>query len=435
MRTSGLFRKAALLGVIAVTAAMPAFFIQLDEPSGTLNAWKLLAKIGSLCGTVLMFWQFLLGYRQLASRWVACDYLWALRVHKLLGVAAVALILLHPLFITPYYLRKKDLWLLLRDLPWPLSVLVPCGIAALLILLTIAVTSTLLRRHIGKRAWYLTHLSSYVLLPLVFVHGYPIGITLGETGLRYVWHGLFVLTGALYLFRLLARSGMFSSVYEVTWTDHVTEDVVELCMQPAARPIRPAGGQFAFFRRGLWQPTRPFTVSRYDETSGELCITVKALGRTTGKLQNVQVGERFLVDGPYGVFGQAALASPRPVVMLAGGIGITPFRRLVRELERQPDREAFLFYGNQYEEDIAHREEIEGARHVDVIHVLSGEEEHEYLEVGFITIELLEKYLEHDLSHYEFLLCGPPVMVEKLESGLRADGIPRRQIHHELFSY
>jgi predicted ferric reductase len=421
--------------VIVGTALVPAFFIQLDEPTRTLNTWKLLAKIGSLCGTVLLFWQFLLGYRQLASRWVACDYLWTLRIHKLLGVAAVALILLHPIFITPYYLRKRDLWLLWVDLPWPLNVLVPGGIVAFLILVAIAVTSTLLREKMGKRAWYLTHLSSYVLLPLVFIHGYPIGMTLAETGLRHVWQVLFVLTGALYLFRALARFGAFSSVYEVKWTDHVTENVVELCMQPTGRPIRPASGQFAFFRRGLSQPARPFTVSKYDETSGELCITVKALGRTTRQLQNVQVGERFLVDGPYGVFGQAALISPRPVVMLAGGIGITPFRRLIRELEKQPDREAFLFYGNQYEEDIAHREEIEGAPHVEVVHVLSGEEEHEYLEVGFITIELVEKYLDRNLSHYEFLLCGPPVMVEKLESGLRAKGIPRGQIHHELFSY
>jgi ferredoxin-NADP reductase len=121
--------------------------------------------------------------------------------------------------------------------------------------------------------------------------------------------------------------------------------------------------------------------------------------------------------------------------MLAGGIGITPFRRIIRDLEQQPGREAYLFYGNQYEEDIAHREEVESAGHVDLVHVLSGVEEHEEFEVGFITIDLLKRHLAGPLPRHEFLLCGPPAMIDKLESGLRAEDVPARQIHHELFDY
>ena len=428
-------RKLAILGLLVATAAMPAFFVRLDEPTRTLNAWKLLAKIGSLCGTVLIFWQFLLGYRQAVARWVTPDYLWTIKVHKILGVAGVALILLHPAFITPYYLRKFDMWLLFGDLPWPLNLLVPLGMAGMLILLIILVTSTLLRKPMGRRAWYLTHLSTYVLLPLVFVHGYPIGMTLGETGLRHVWHALFGLTGIFYVLRLAAGLGAFSSVYKVTGVLRVAPEVVELRMTPVSRPLRPAPAQFAFFRRGKFFPVRPFTVSKYDETTGELSITVKALGRMTRELLKAEEGERFLVDGPYGVFGQAALASDRPIVMLAGGIGVTPFRRIIDELERQADREAFLFYGNQYEQEIAHREEIEEAPHVDVVHVLSGVEEHEQLETGYITVELLQKHLKGPLSRHEFLLCGPPVMVEKLEAGLKHAGVPHAQVHHELFGY
>ena len=78
--------KALLIGAICATAAAPAFFIQLNEPTHTLNTWKLLAKIGSLCGTMLFFWQFLLGYRQAVARRVTPDYLWTIRLHKLLGV-------------------------------------------------------------------------------------------------------------------------------------------------------------------------------------------------------------------------------------------------------------------------------------------------------------------------------------------------------------
>ena len=138
-------RKAFIIGLILITAATPPFFIQLNEATRALNTWKLLAKIGSLGATVLFVWQFLLGYRQAVARWLTPDYLWALRVHRLLGVGGFVLLLLHPTFITPYYLTKHGLRLFAGGLPPPLDVLVPLGLVALGLLGVIVLTSTLLR--------------------------------------------------------------------------------------------------------------------------------------------------------------------------------------------------------------------------------------------------------------------------------------------------
>lgn len=428
-------RKTALLLTIAVTSVAPVFFVSLDEPTATLNAWKLPAKIGSLFGAMLLFWQFLLGYRQAVARWVTPDYIWAIGLHKAIGTAAPALVLLHPVFIALYYRDKHNQWLFGGDLPPRLAAYVLLGIVAFAVLCGIVATSTLVRKRIGKDPWYLTHLSSYLLLPAVFVHGYAIGGTLNETALGSVWLGVLAAVGLFYILRLLAEFGVFSSVYEVTRVAHAAADVVDIAMRPVRRPLHPLAGQFAFFRHGAFRPVRPFTVSKYREKTGEIHITVKALGVTTRRLQDTRPGERLLVDGPYGVFGREALRSERPVVMLAGGIGVTPFRRMIDELERLPGREAYLFYGNQYEEDIALREEVEAAEHVELVHVLSGLEEHESLRVGFITVGLLEEHLNRELAEHEFLLCGPPIMVRKLEADLRANGVPRSQIHHELFGY
>ncbi len=430
-----LTHKAFLVSLIAVTAAIPPLFIQLDEPTLRLNIWKVLAKIGSLSGTVLMFWQFVLGYRQAAARWATPDYLWVIGLHRRLGVTAGALILLHPVFITPYYLDKQEIWLFSFNLPSPLGTFVPLGITALAILAVIILTSTLLRDRMRRESWFATHLSSYILLPLAFVHGYPIGMTLNRTGLKFVWQGLFVLTGLFYIFRILGRAGVLSSVYEVVRVRHVAESVVDIAMRPLRRALHPASAQFAFFRRCRLCGARPFTISKYDRNTGELNITVKELGKTTRRLQETKPGERFFVEGPFGVFGREAFTTNRPVVMLAGGIGVTPFRRMIHELRELPGRKAFLFYGNQYEKDIAHREEMESAGHVDVIHILSGVEEHEKFETGFISTDLMKRYLGDDLSANEFFICGPPVMIRKLESGLIGEGVPESQIHHELFSY
>ncbi|NSW57598.1 MAG: ferric reductase-like transmembrane domain-containing protein [Armatimonadetes bacterium] len=427
--------KTTLLLTIAATSVAPVFFVSLDEPIATLNAWKLTAKIGSLFGTMLLFWQFLLGYRQAIARWVTPDYIWTIGLHKAIGTAAPALVLLHPVFIALYYRDKHDQWLFGGALPPRLAAYVTLGIVAFAVLCGIVAASTLIRKRIGRDRWYFTHLSSYLLLPAVFVHGYAIGETLNSTPLGNVWFIVLAAAGLFYVLRLLAELGIFSSVYEVTRVAHAATDVVDIAMKPVRRPLRPLPGQFAFFRHGAFRPVRPFTISKYREETGEIHITVKALGVTTRRLQDTRPGERFLIDGPYGVFGREALRSHRPVVMLAGGIGVTPFRRMIDELERLPEREAYLFYGNQYEEDIALREEVEAADHVELVHVLSGLEEHESLRVGFITVGLLKEHLARELAEYEFLLCGPPIMVEKLETDLRANGVPRSQIHHELFGY
>ncbi len=430
-----LIRKAVLLCLITGTSLVPFFFLRLDEPSFFLNVFKLLAKTGSLCGTLLLFWQFLLGYRRAVAGWVTSDYLWVLQLHRRLGIGALCLIALHPVFIIPYYQIKPGLQSLLGILPEPLNLFVPLGILAFILLLLIAVSSTVFRSRLSLRVWYGTHLTSYAVLPLVYIHGFPIGMTLQETGLSKIWIILFVLTALFFVFRLLGRFGVFDSRYEVVRVTPACKDTVEIAMKPLRRPLRPDSGQFAFFRRGIFSPARPFTVSKYETETGELSITVKALGRVSGQLQTVKARERFWVDGPYGVFGREAFCTSRPVIMLAGGIGITPFRRLITELENLPDRKAYLFYGTLNEEEIAHRSEMAETEQVDVIHVLSEPPEHEAFETGLITIDLIRKYVDEPLAACEYFLCGPPPMVTKLETALKETGVPGEQIHHELFSF
>lgn len=141
------------------------------------------------------------------------------------------------------------------------------------------------------------------------------------------------------------------------------------------------------------------------------------------------------MDGPYGVFGREAFQTDRVIVMLAGGIGVTPFRRMAAEFEKCSGREAYLFYGNPDVDDIAHREELENADQVDVTHVLNDAPRHREFEKGFITADLIRKHLAERLVECEFFLCGPPAMVTKLEAALRQKQVPPSQIHHELFSF
>lgn len=169
---------------IAITAAAPLLFVDLREPSGRLLTFKLLAKAGSLPATVLFAWQFLLGFRGAVSK-VADDLIWVVNLHKRLGQAACLLILLHPVFISLYYRIKFDQNLFLFSASSAFDWFVLAGIAALAIVAVIYLTSVPLRRRLSSVSWFTLHLSSYILMPLVLVHSFAIGMTVGGRERRH----------------------------------------------------------------------------------------------------------------------------------------------------------------------------------------------------------------------------------------------------------
>lgn len=426
--------KRILILFIAASAVVPLFFIQPEEPALRLTVYKLLAKTGSLTGTILILWQVLLGFRGAVSR-VLSDLPWVVSVHKKLGTYGTLLILLHPIFITLYYAGKYGTNLLEISPSRPFDRYVVLGILALLVLAALALTSVPFRARFSFRAWRGIHLSSYLMPPVVLIHSYAIGQTIANTGLRSLWIGLIAFFAAVYLYRLLYSLGAFSRHYEVVRNDTVAERTSELTLRPIGPGLHPELGQFVYLSLGVFRTVHPFTVTRFDGRTGELSITVKELGETSGRLQSIGPGTRFLVDGSYGVFGKKIVEEMRPVVMIAGGIGITAFRRLIRGLEKQRSRESYLFYGNEYESDIAFRREIDALRHVKAVHVLGKDDPMPGGESGFITIDLIEKHLERGLAAYDYLLCGPPVMIDKLKDALAAEGVPVDRIRFELFSF
>ncbi len=426
-------RKVVLTLVIAATMLSVLLFVSLDEETRALNVIKMLAKTGSLAGVVLLFWQFLLGFRGAVAR-IIPDYIWVITLHKGLGRFAPFLILLHPVFITVYYLRRFDSNVLLLEGEGAFGAWVFVGMVAMVVIIMVVMTSGRVRGLLSRRLWYSLHLSSYLVLPLAFAHSYPIGMTVRQTGLMSVWISLTVLMVALYVYRVLARMEVFSSAYVVTGTRQEAVDITEISMRPLKRGIEPGYSQFAFLRRGLAGTARPFTISSFKPETGELAVTVKAAGVTTTALQSVRTGERMYVDGPYGIFGREALDSGRPIVMIAGGIGITAFKRMAEALERQGEREAVLFYGSKTQDAIAYREDFDRLRHVKVVYVLSDEPDYQG-EKGLITLDLIRKYVDSELDTCEFLLCGPAAMIKKLEAALYGAGVTGRRIHHELFGY
>lgn len=426
-------QKNLILFFIIVTAIVPALFIELNEATTTLNIYKLIAKTGSLIGTSLFAWQFLIGFRQ-AIPYLIEDFIWSIEFHKKLGMFASILIILHPVFITLFYLEKEGVNPLTLTLEKPFDAYVMLGQGSLVIIAVIFFTSAVFRRYMSFDAWYAIHLLSFLLLPIVFVHSFPIGTTLLNTSARYLWIGLASVLALVYVYRVMCRLGLLSTRHTVVDTRKVAPNTTEIRNSPWGHPINPKLSQFVYFRRGFFNIARPYTVSDYDEASGLLSVTAKASGRTSTALQRIAPGKNTYIDGPYGVFAVKMFDLKRPVVMVAGGIGITPFRRIYKKIDHVADHPFYLFYANRHENEIAYRDELDQIDNLETVHVISDQPDFKG-EKGLVTTQLIKKYVNDDLLAHTFFICGPPVMTKNLEEQLQQENVSPEHIYHELFDY
>jgi ferredoxin-NADP reductase len=158
-------------------------------------------------------------------------------------------------------------------------------------------------------------------------------------------------------------------------------------------------------------------------------ITVKAAGGHSRELARLRPGTKVLAGGPYGAL-TAARRRRAKVLLLAGGVGVTPLRALFETLPAAPGDLTLLYYAHA-PEDLALRTELDaiarerGAR----VHCSVSTPE------GFrlpLTAAALSAAVP-GLSDHDVYLCGPPGMADAAESALREAGIARRNIHRESF--
>ena len=182
---------------------------------------------------------------------------------------------------------------------------------------------------------------------------------------------------------------------------------------------------------------RCYSISSAPETTGYLELSVKRQGLVSGMLHSVvRPGSNLMVKPPAGRFVYPA-SDDRPIVLVAGGVGITPLVSMLRHaVAADPTRPVTLLYSVRAENEVAFQDELalilRRHKQVRVAMTVSGATRSRW-RVGRIDQAMLEEHVPDAMQHSLFMMCGPLDMISGVRHTLEQLGVPPPQIRSEVF--
>ena len=196
------------------------------------------------------------------------------------------------------------------------------------------------------------------------------------------------------------------------------------------RELDAAPGQFfrwRFLTRDLWWQSHPYSLSAVP-SDDLMRITVRDVGDPSAALGRLRPGTRVIAEGPFGAFIPAR--TNRSVLLLAGGVGITPLRAMFATLSGK----VTLIYRASTWQDVVFQAELDAiaeARGATVHYVVGSRSDFGTDPLSAAGLRQLAPGV-HKMDVY---LCGPPGMTGTAVAALTEAGVPRSRIHYESFEF
>lgn len=222
-------------------------------------------------------------------------------------------------------------------------------------------------------------------------------------------------------------------------------DVFELALEPAA------GTTMFSFLAGQWVylyllnndgrecGRAAFSIATApSHASKGFQLAIKTYGGFTRRAHDLSLGEKVYIQGPFGIF--TLRQGDAPLVMFAGGIGVTPLISMIREeLARDGRREIVLLYTNRTRADITYECEL---REMQALHpqfraifILTRESPDGW---DGATRRIDSEMLRHAIPNLfgaEYLMCGPNAFMNTVQAMLVSLGVNiRANLRKERFS-
>jgi predicted ferric reductase len=356
--------------------------------------------------------------------------------HRKLGPYSLYLITFHVLFVLVGYAGLdqirlyKELWRILHRYAWMLPALV-----AFIFFAMAGITSyKKARAKMSYETWWTIHLYTYLAIALSFMHQVLTGpMFIGHPLNKVYWTALYAIAGVIVIFWRVVLPTARSFIHNLKVYQVVEEGpgVYSIIMRGRGLDkLGAQGGQFfgwRFMTRGQWWISHPYSLSAAP-TDHYLRVTVKALGDHSKMVKSLKPGTRVFFEGPYGTF-VAAKASRGHVVLVGGGVGITPLRALMEEFEE--GKEIDVLFRASTEEDLVLRHELDeladirGAR----VHYLVGPRTQHPMTAKYI-MTFVPAFRDADVY-----VCGPTPLVDAVRNAASSVGIPKNRLHDEAFEF
>ncbi len=442
---SGL-RKLLAAMVILITAALLAatLTIPFSFESQTMFykfGWdKTLLRAGKMVGIAAAFLLCLQLCLAGRIRWL--DRIYSLpalyTAHRYIAYTIVFLVVLHPVLV---FIPDKILMIPFEVRYWPEWV----GAGLLVVILfQFGMSQWRLKFYRKYQNWLLLHrILGIGAMTLLVIHILFVSETFENDGLpRAMVLAIAVALVLVWMWVRLRGSLLRNKDYRIDKVERVGENGHTIDLKPA-----PGGhlaylpGQFAFLSfdsSPISKEPHPFTIASSPLRSDAIQFAINGSGDWTRQLGKLEIGDRAYLQGPFGHFSHLFLNSRnRNIIMIAGGIGITPMLSMLRYMVDTGDRRpTTLIWSNQTRKHLFHKDEldwiVEQLTDFTWIPTFTREKGEEGL-YGRLDLKTLDGLLKpHDRNACIFL-CGPPSMIRQVSGDLKLLGFKKRSIHHELF--
>ena len=234
--------------------------------------------------------------------------------------------------------------------------------------------------------------------------------------------------------------------YNVETTKMITKNVLNLRLRAQTQKdifsFRP--GQYvalSFYKNDRPSPLRCFSIVSAPSQKGMLDFGIRIGGAFTGELAQLKINDEIVVMGPYGEL-TINPAKISQAVLIAGGIGITPFLSMIREgtIRNWPTKIKLLYSARNGAETAYATELITYYKknpNFSPYFFLTDEptiSTDKIIINGPITAEQIEKVVEGNFINQTFYLCGPPGMMTAMRKTLLAKKVRPEKILSEEFS-
>jgi predicted ferric reductase len=411
-------------------------FIAAGRITGLLGAYLLLILVTLMARIPWLERRIGSDWLARAHRWLGTYVVTMLVLHATLLIAGLTLLDHFPLQASADHVPIASETVMVV-LTYP-DVLMATVALALLVAIG-ALSARAVRQRLPYEAWHFTHLYAYLAIVLAFSHQIAVGADFRDRAARIGWSAAHALVLACVIRYRVGRPVLLALRHRLRVHSVVPQGDGVVSIYVTGRHLNRLGaqaGQFfrwRFLTRRTWSQAHPFSLSAAPRRD-MLRLTVKAFGDHTRQLQNLRPGVPVIAEGPYGAL-TGLQRTRRRVLLLGGGIGVTPLRALLEALPGGPGDIALVLRGESARAMVFARElEALAAGRGAPLHYVLGRRPKCCSRHDPLSARRLQA-LVPDVAQRDVYICGSPGMMTTARRALREAGVPRWRIHAERFDF